>query len=410
MIHLFHGISFLIYSLSFTIITILYFSLNSFFAIRSNKNVRISNKYKISDLTAVVPVYREDPSIFEKVIRALFDVGIEFIVIGDNSLEPYKSITLRYGGKFLYLDKHKGKRYALAEGIKHVRSPLVLLLDSDTIITKDSLIKMLEKFTDDVGGVGPNIRIMSNSNKYAYYYTEFFERLSEIVNRAVSYFGNAIILSGQCAIYRTDLIKPYVVSNQFLEPKLFGRRILISDDRDLTDYVIKSGYRAVKAFDATVYTKSPSNIKVFTKQVIRWTRANYLNFIREIADGSINKRGTLYVFNTIYTNLLPLFTILFIYLDISKIFKIMFSPTLILSKLYLLLDFNTRLHTQSYLFYLFTHYGGTIAVIPFALTIVYLIPEDKLRTLIYGSIALVVQYVASLYAMVTFWWQDWLTR
>ncbi|BFH72425.1 glycosyltransferase family 2 protein [Sulfurisphaera javensis] len=410
MLHLFHGISYFVYSLSFTIITILYFSLNSFFAIKSKKKIEKHSMYTLSDLTAVIPVYKENANLFERVIRALYDIGIEFVVVGDSSLEPYKSITERYGGKFIHLKEHKGKRYALAEGIKYVNSPLVMFLDSDTIVTKDALQKMIKRFTEDVGGVGPNIRIMSEGNKYAYYYSEFFERLSEIVNRAVSYFGSAIILSGQCAVYRTDLVKPYVTSSQFLEPKLLGKRIVISDDRDLTNYVIKSGYKAVRVFDAIVYTKCPSDIKVFTKQVIRWTRANYLNFIREIADGSIGKRGTLYVFDAIYTNLLPLFTILFVYMDFSKIMKLFSSTKIISSKIFLLLDIQARFHSQSYLLYLFIHYGSIVSIIPFVLTIIYLIPEDKMRTLIFGSIALAVQYVASLYAIITFWWQDWLTR
>lgn len=412
MFHLFHGVSYFIYSLSFTIITILYFFLNSFFAVISNnRKTQHSSFYNLSDLTVVIPVYKEEIDIFEKVIRTLYDTRLEFIVVGDSVLEPYKSITERYGGKFIYMREHKGKRYALAEGVKYVRSPLVMFLDSDTIIYKDSILKMLSVFDESVGGVGPNIRIMyDEKNKYAYYYGEFFERISEIVNRAVNYFGSAIILSGQCVIYRTELVKPYILSKEFLEPKMFGRPIKISDDRDLTDFVIKKGYRAVKVFDAVAYTKPPRDIKMFTKQVTRWTRANYLNFIREIADGSISKRGSLYVFNMIYTNLLPLFTLLFLYMSFTRILKIYSSINVINTKLLLLLYLPTRYHSDFFIFYLFLHYGGFIAIIPFVMTMIYLIPEDKLKTLIYGSIALAVQYIASLYAMITFWWQDWLTR
>jgi len=411
MIHLFHGIAYLIYSLSFTLITILYFSLNSFFAYQSNrKKIGGSSKYTLSDVTAVIPVYNEDPEIFEKVIKSIYGIGIEFIVVGDSSLEPYKSITERYHGKFIHLKERKGKRYALAEGTKHVYTSLVLFLDSDTIIDKESLLKLLNAFTEDVGGVGPNIRIMYGKNKYAYYYSEFFERLSELVNRAVNYFGNSIILSGQCVVYRTELVKPYITSKEFLEPKILGRKVVISDDRDLTNYVIKKGYRAVKVFDAIAYTKPPRDIKVFTKQVIRWTRASYLNFIREIIDGSISKRGTLYVFNSIYTNLLPLFTILFMYMEFERYSKLLFSLKSFSVKIIeVVLFVPSHFHSPDFLFY-FIHYGGVIAVLPYILVLIYLIPEDKLRTLIYGSIALAVQYLASLYAMFTFWWQDWLTR
>ena len=407
-----HSISYFVYSLSFTVITILYFFLNSFFAFRSNKKPSKGKSiYNLSDVTAVIPVYNEDIGIFEKVVKSVYDIGIEFIVVGDGSLEPYKSITEKYHGKFVYLKEHKGKRHALAEGIKNVYSPLVLFLDSDTIIDKGSLLKLLSSFDENVGGVGPNIRIMYNrKNKYAYYYSEFFERLSEMVNRAINYFGNSIILSGQCVIYRTEIVKPYITSKEFLEPKMFGKNIVISDDRDLTDYIIKKGYKAVKVFDAVAYTKPPKDIKVFTKQVIRWTRANYLNFLREIIDGSISKRGTLYVFDMIYANLLPLFTILFMYLEFERFAKLLSSLKGFSMKIINII-LLTPLHYQrpDFLFY-FTHFGGIIAVLPFILVLVYLIPEDRLKTLIYGSVALAVQYIASLYALFTFLWQDWLTR
>lgn len=389
--------------------------MNSYFAIRvgNKKDSHNSSKFSLSDVTAIIPVYKEDHNIFEKVIESVASLGIDFIVVGDGSLEPYKTITENHHGKFIHISERKGKRYAIAEGIKYVNSPLVMLLDSDTIISKDSLIKLVSSFDDSVGGVSPNIRVFEGdrAKSYATYYAEFFERLSEIINRAVSYFGNSIILSGQCVIYKTNLIKPYVMSKEFLEPRLFGKKIVISDDRDLTDYIIKRGYRALKVYDVFVYTKPPKNIKIFTKQVVRWTRANYLTFLREIIDGSVSKRGTLYVFNSIYTNLLPVFALLFIYMNWDKYLKLLISLKDLTLELYKLIMFLPGHFNSPDLFlHFFIHYGGILAVIPFVLTFIYIIPENKTKVLIYGSVALGVQYIASLYSMLTFWRQDWLTR
>ncbi|BCU69150.1 glycosyltransferase [Stygiolobus caldivivus] len=420
-------ISYGIFIISSALLTVSYFILNTHYGLKYKPKIVKELKYSISDVTALIPVYNEELSLFEKVIKSVSELGIKFIVIGDGVRQPYESLVKKYRGTYIYLKKRSGKRIALSEGIKHVDTPLVLLLDSDTIISKRSLEALLSHLDENVGGVGANIRMLKDGSKSSYY-ADFFERMSELVNRAVNYFGSAIILSGQCVLYRTSVIKPYLLSDEFKNPRILGRKLVLSDDRDLTEYIILKGYRAIKAIDAIVYTKPPSNIRIFAKQVTRWTRANYLIFFKEIKEGTIGKRGLMYSFNVLYLNTLPILSILFLFFDIHSLFtshlfqklledKIFydiltkgFQIEPIMIKINIIINHFVHIRPTFLAIILITHLLPTLSIIPFTYALARLIGTERLKTFALGTIALVVQYFASFYALITFWEQSWSSR
>ncbi|PVU70602.1 hypothetical protein DDW09_02120 [Sulfolobus sp. SCGC AB-777_L09] len=416
----------LVYFVTVLVVTLLstqYFTLNSYFALKY-KPIKEGSIYSLSDVTVVIPVYNEDQKIFKKVIESVYKSGLKFIVVGDGVKNPYKEITNRYGGKFIFLEKREGKRRALAEGLKHVKTRLVLFLDSDTLITRETVQNMVEHMIEGVGGVGANVRIWRVNDSPTTYYSDFFERISELVNRAINYFGNAIILSGQCVLYRVDIIRDFMLSKDFLEPKFMGRRLLISDDRDLTDYVISKGYKAVKAIDAIAYTKPPKNLAMFFKQVTRWTRANYITIFREFKQGLIFKRGYLYVFNSIYAIMLPIFTIFFSVMDfikfhmLSHILKLLQIGLLLHKAEILILNLGLIISKIDRLVQLHPYFAfaigfniiSFISTVFFVITLAKIIGDERLKMFVYGSIALVVQYVSAFYALFTFLNQSWSSR
>ena len=418
-----HFVAYGIFALSSSILTITYFILNTYFGLKYKPPVTHNVVFSLSDITVLIPVYNEEVKLFEKVVKSVREIGLKVIVVGDGVKEPYFNIVRKYGGEFVYLKKRSGKRVALSEGIKYVNTPLVLLLDSDTIISRDTVEKMLSHMDENVGGVGANIRMIRDGSKSSYY-ADFFERMSELVNRAVNYFGSAIILSGQCVLYRTELIKPFLLSDEFKNPRIFGRRIVLSDDRDLTEYIVLRGYRAIKAIDAIAYTKPPKDIKGFTKQVVRWTRANYLIFFKELKEGTLSKRGVIYSFNTIYLNTLPILSILFFIIDLHSFLLLHIDKlglflyhiitegqlTPLAIRVSLVINHILHLRLSVLVIILITHVIPTVSIIPFIYALTRLIGSERLKTFALGSVALAVQYVASFYALFTFLNQSWSSR
>ncbi|EWG07923.1 MAG: glycosyl transferase family protein [Candidatus Aramenus sulfurataquae] len=422
------------------VIGFLYFTVNSYLAVTEGKEER-RVKPDIREVTAVIPVYNEDPELFEKVIKSVSK--IKFVVVGDGCSDPYYSITKKYGGEFVHLKKRSGKRVALAEGFKRVRTKYVLFLDSDTVLEEGALEQMLSSMDEDVGGVSPRI-LMMNNGKLSYYYAEFFERMSEVLQRALSRQGKAAVLYGHCALYKREAIKGLVLSKDFVQPKVLGMRILIGDDRQLTNYVLNHGYKAKIDYKAIAYTMPPKDIRGFFNQLIRWTKANYLYFFEDVLKGTIVNKGTLYAFNAFYTNVLPLLVLgTTIYESAILGLKIDLDPQtyvrLTVHLIYRILDFvmsgvvpifvaakhvgihngdpNVVLHvwrrtfSRESLLTSSIHLMSSLSTLPFAVAVFRMVDRDKVKVITIGSIALVAQMAAAVYALLTLWKQEgWRTR
>ncbi|AHC52391.1 hypothetical protein SUSAZ_00635 [Sulfolobus acidocaldarius SUSAZ] len=412
----------LLYQYTSAILSVAFLIFNGLFAViydpKKVIGIKGSPDYTFTDITVLIPVYNEVEDIFRKVIKSVSSMGLKFVVVGDGINQPYRAITEQNGGIFIQLKERRGKRFALSEGMRYIDTSLVLLLDSDTFIDKKSLERMLSYMTEDVGGVSPSIRVWNNGN-ISYYYANFYEIMSEIVNRATSYFGRTIILSGQCVLYKTSAIRNYVMSDDFTSSKIFNISLKISDDRDLTEYIIEKGYKAIKAIDAIAYTKPPENLSQFVKQVVRWTRANYLFFIRSLRDGSLNLRGNLYVFDTIYMNLLPILVVFSLvplqypHFDVFSMLSDSFTSLERLNIVQLILGVPIRAHLPPFNFvlvFILPRVLSIIGSVTFLLVMIKIMEKERGKTLMYGIIALIVQSLASFYSIASIWKQSWSSR
>lgn len=366
-----------------------------------------------NSLTILIPVYNEDKNLFEKCIASVKNQGKKFIVIGDGCCSPYKEITEKNNGRFIYLRKNIGKKNVLAVGIKLIKSKYVMFLDSDTILPKNAVKKILSKFDDKTAGVGAEVRIIKEKNKFIYYPSEMLQRLRQLSFKALSYFDKVMVINGQCAVYKTDIIEDFVCSDQFLNSKFLGKKLILGDDITITKYVNSLGYKTKLAQDVVVLTKGQNSFKNLVKQSIRWSRSGYINFIKSLKDGSIFKNGSLYAFFMFYLYTLPFLVLTEFVLRGGLIAKTILDRGIIE---------GGRLFVKS-IFYVpsilrsvtLLYNGLKIVSILSAIIMVYLIiktvKKDKLRLLSYGSIMLLVMFLAAIYAVLSINKHDmWMTR
>lgn len=399
---------------SVTIISFVYYILNAYYSTYYKKGETVS-EVDPTEATIIMPVYNEDVEIFKKAIISLKLQATSFMVVGDSSLEPYKSITEQNGGKFIYLPKNGGKKNALVQGIKEVNTKYVMFVDSDTIIPGNTLKSMLTYFSSGIAGVGVNIEIKSDGTSVSYA-SEFIERLTEMISKSMSRHGNVYVLDGRCAIYKTDVIKPFMLSDEFLNKKILGKKVVLGDDMQLTSYLIKNKYKMVKDYDITVETEPQKGVKKFLNQQIRWSRRGWYFFFKNISDGTTKNGGKFYTFEMLYMYLIPIigFTLL--------IFRGMFFMKFLGH-----LDYLTVTRLNDFFIYHFfkispRHYfGALINSIMYALgtigdsifigAIMLRIPKNRIRTLVYGAIGLGILFFVNIYGLLTFWKQSkWLTR
>src|SRR3712207_2372102 len=96
----------------------------------------VSNAFRLP-LSIVVPVYQEDPEILARAIESWLANDVEeVILVIDASDDVCQEVAARYGVTVLITDV-PGKRDALKRGWEAASTPLVALVDSDTIWAYD---------------------------------------------------------------------------------------------------------------------------------------------------------------------------------------------------------------------------------------------------------------------------------
>ncbi len=394
----------------FSIISAIFYFVNSYRSVRY-----VQQKSEIghlpSEVTIVVPVYNEDPELFDKVIQKVSLQKAGFVVVGDGCFQPYKEITERYGGKFVLSPQRGGKRQAMHLSMHYVDTPFVMFLDSDTLIHEDTLKELLSSFTEDVGGVGANLKIL-NDRRIISYASEFVERSREVILRAMNKSGYVMILDGGCSIYRTSIVKPFILSREFYDYKVLGRKSVAGDDRQLTSYTIKSGYRAVKNYGADVESPAQKTFKSYFRQQVRWSRNGWYYFFKDMFGGTARKAGAFYTFEMIYVYMLPL---MFLGLTLTEGYVFLFAHHFDGSADLLRL---IGYYTAAFFSFQFiriarltTTLANFMAILVFGLAISNNMTRDRLKTFIYGAFGLTIMFICSIYGLLTFWKQgSWLTR
>jgi cellulose synthase/poly-beta-1,6-N-acetylglucosamine synthase-like glycosyltransferase len=199
------------------------------------------------ELTVVVPVYQEDPRILEYAIESWLrnDVA-EVILVIDESDRTCREVADRFPVRVLVTDV-PGKRDALRRGWEAASTPLVALVDSDTIWADDVATQVCMPFADPaVGGVSTRQNVynpagfLQRVNDMYLDYRYFDENAAQtVVGRAIS------CLSGRTAVYRRQLLVE--VCDDFMSEEFLGVPCMSGDDKCLTSQILKRGHLTVRA-------------------------------------------------------------------------------------------------------------------------------------------------------------------
>ncbi len=414
-------------SIAFGIFSALYYTTNIYLSGKFKHSAMKSNEYP-KNVTIIIPVYKEEIKSFSETLKAATSQGAQVIVFGDGCEEPYKSVSIKSGAVFRSSKNRGGKRAALSQAIHFVKTKYVMFLDSDTIIPKDAVVRMLSRFGPKVGGVCPNIHVKKDHNVVSYC-AEFLERTKEIMFRALSFQGNAMILTGQCSMYKTTLIRDFVGSKDFSEFKIFGASF--GDDRQLTNFVLKKGYKAVQDFDVRVFTAPQKTFTNLLRQQMRWTKTGYAFLFREMLNGTFWKRGFTYAIDNLYIYTLPIFTLVlllfysyFLFLYPGFFYSKISAALNALIHIYVPGNLSIFLNSVSsivnkgiphiqiaIIINLIVRSISTFALLVFFAIVILNIKKEKTRTVFYGALVLLAMFILSLYTLLTLWKkQRWSTR
>lgn len=395
----------LLLSLASFFVSVAYFGLNAYLG-RKRRVEHLQKPIARDRVTIVVPVHREDLSIFRPCLESVRAQRCPFVVVGDETDEPYRSLVLEAGGTFLTLAEHVGKKRALAASLEHVRTEFVLFLDSDTVLGESTLDLLSSRMVPGVGGVAAHLRIRGKGS-IATYSAEFVERSREVVHGAMSRSGRVIVLDGACALYRTALVRPFMASPEFLETKVLGRTTSLGDDWLLTAAVADQGFQVVKAPEAWVETQGPGSMREFFSRNLRWSRSGWIRFGREVRTGTLLRSGHLYAFEVLALYSLPLLTVgaslshywlLLVHTEGSPSFADVLATIIGVPRPSSLLTFRLPALVNTLRFV-----GELGAVGAFVTVALRRVQKDRLRLLVGGVVGSMVLLSTAVLGLFTFW-------
>jgi cellulose synthase/poly-beta-1,6-N-acetylglucosamine synthase-like glycosyltransferase len=241
-------------------------------------------------LSIITPVYNEDPTTFKLALGSWEKNNPdEIIAVIDerdkDCISVFKQFCNNRAWIKLIVTAKKGKRQALADGILEAKSPIVALVDSDTLWDINIKQKLLAPFSDpSIGGVTPRNHPVKCRSIWEKMTDVFWDMRNYYDLPSQTAMGSFLTcLTGRTSLYRRHLILPKL--DEFLNEILLGRRKESGEDKCLTRLIQKDGWKTYYQSTAVIYSVAASDVKTFVAQRVRWTRNSHNSDLVSLIDG-----------------------------------------------------------------------------------------------------------------------------
>lgn len=196
----------------------------------------------------------------------------------DNTLNEMKTaqrIAKKNGVKMIVVNwkTNKGKREGMAECARRSKNTILIYVDSDSLIEPDTAKHLVKYFPNKMVGAVAGHAYAANAGvnvvtkmQAVRYYVAF-----KAYKGAESLFGTVTCCSGCCSAYRRTYVM--AVLEPWLNQQFLGTTCTYGDDRSLTNYLLKNGYRCLYSEKAIAHTYVPDTFKKFMKQQLRWKKS-----------------------------------------------------------------------------------------------------------------------------------------
>ena len=238
----------------------------------------------LPSLTVVIPAYNEGAMVehsLYSVARADYPrEKLEIICIDDGSTDDtwqyMERARQRYPGliRNIRFPENRGKKEGLYAGFTHGRGEVLVTVDSDSIIERQALRHLVAPLQHqaEIGAVAGNVRVYNRHNslmgkmQWVRYVNLDFLRAAQSVYRTVT------CTPGSLAAYRRAALLP--ILEAWRQQTFLGAPCVHSEDRALTNYVLRQGWYTYYQRTAKVYTIVPETYLGVVNMYLRWERGN----------------------------------------------------------------------------------------------------------------------------------------
>ncbi len=234
--------------------------------------------------TVIVPAYNEGKHVAETLFSLLESdypaEKLQIIAINDGSkddtMEWIRHAESASNGRITSLDllKNGGKKNALYQGFHMAKFDIVVTVDSDSIVTKESLRNMVSAFNKaEIGGVAGNIRIKNLADGMIPRMMDVgFMFGFEIIRSAQSLIGYVMCTPGALSAYRKSIVMPFI--DEWLHQTFLGAPANIGEDRAIATMILQHGYKVTFQSNSVAATCIPFTYGRFCKMLLRWLRSD----------------------------------------------------------------------------------------------------------------------------------------
>lgn len=223
------------------------------------------------DVTVLIPVYNAQNSIektIDSIIHQRYCGRIHIIVIDDGSTDESLKILKKRNcnAKITVLEiEHKGKSYALNEGLKHVKTEYVITVDSDTILHSMAIQNIMDKLVNSEENIVATAGAIFAQNDKKNFVTKLQQWDYTLgifgVKLYQGSYNSTLVAQGAFSAYKTEIVKD-----------VGGWQDCVGEDIVLTWDLLSKGYQTNFAKNAIAFTESPETFKGLFRQRKRWAR------------------------------------------------------------------------------------------------------------------------------------------
>lgn len=244
------------------------------------------NKNWNPKISIVIPAKDEEDSIYKTIktsITSEYLGEIECVLIndgsGDNTLKEMFRAKKELENpdrrtiKIINFEKNLGKREGMSAGIRESDGEIIIFVDSDSFLNRDSIPHIISHFKDDprLGAISGNTLVENRETFLAKMQSARYAISFDIFKACESIFGVVSCCPGCFSAYRRDAIDRII--ENWRNRHFLGSRATFGDDRSMTNYILKDGWKVTYCRKAKATTIVPDTYKKFIKQQLRWKKS-----------------------------------------------------------------------------------------------------------------------------------------
>ncbi len=205
---------------------------------------------------------------------------LEIICIDDGSTDNTGDYIARARERYPHLieiirfPENRGKKEALYAGFLKAQGEILVTVDSDSIIHPEALLHLVAPLMHDaqMGAVAGNVKVYNRHESFIGKMQGVRFVNLDYLRASQSLYRTVICTPGSLSAYRRAVLMPHLEA--WRRQTFLGAPCHHSEDRALTNFILRGGYYTYYQRSALVYTLVPETYAGMCKMYLRWERGN----------------------------------------------------------------------------------------------------------------------------------------